>query len=123
MKELCENIFCFWRKWFKKNDKSFVSIGTSKLINDEKREDYSSISPKQQIGNTTFIQNKPDIEMSTALPLTEDIVFPLKYLNEIETNPNFHFEFTREKIISYIEELIKNNRAFKSLVNKIIQII
>ena len=118
MKELCTNLFCFWRKWCKKEDKSLVSIGSSKLINDEKKEDYSSINPTQQIGNTTLINNKPEIEMSTALPLTEDIVFPLKYLNETETNPNFHFEFTKDKIIEYIEELIKDNISFKSLVNK-----
>ena len=118
MKELCENIFCFWRKWCKKNDESFVSIGTSKLISDDKKSDYSSINPTQQIGNTTFNQKKSVIEMSTALPIEEDLVFPLKYLNETETNPNFHFDFTKDKIISFIEELIKDKRSFRSLVNK-----
>ena len=118
MKELCENIFCFWRKWCKKNDESFVSIGTSKLISDDKKSDYSSINPTQQIGNTTFNQNKSVIEMSTALPIEEDLVFPLKYLNETETNPNFHFDFTKDKIILFIEELIKDKRGFRSLVNK-----
>lgn len=118
MKEICENIFCFWRKWCQKKNNSLVSIETTKLINDNKNE-YSNINPSQQIGNSTFINNqKSEIEMSTALSLEEDIIFPIKYLNETETNPNFKFTFTKDKIVSYIEELIKDNSSFKSLVNK-----
>ena len=118
MKVICENIFCFWRKWCQKKNNSLVSIETTKLINDNKNE-YSNINPSQQIGNSTFINNqKSEIEMSTALSLEEDIIFPIKYLNETETNPNFKFTFTKDKIVSYIEELIKDNSSFKSLVNK-----
>ena len=117
-REICENIFCFWRKWCQKKNNSLVSIETTKLINDNKNE-YSNINPSQQIGNSTFINNqKSEIEMSTALSLEEDIIFPIKYLNETETNPNFKFTFTKDKIVSYIEELIKDNSSFKSLVNK-----
>ncbi len=119
MKELCEKFFCFWRKWCKKKDDSLVSIESSKLINIDKKEDnYSNITSSQQIENTTFIPNKNEIEMSTALSLEEDIIFPLKYLNETETNPNFHFDFTKEKIIAFIEDEINDNSSYKSLVNK-----
>ena len=119
MKEICEKIFCFWRKWCKKKDNSYVSIESSKLINSEKKEDnYSNITHIQQIENTSFKEKKKEIEMSTALPIEEDLIFPLKYLNDTETNPNFTFEFSKEKIISFIEEQINDDKSFISLVNK-----
>lgn len=119
MKELCENIFCFWRKWCQKKDNSLVSIESSKLLNTDKKEDnYSNITSSQQIENTTFIPNKNEIEMSTALSLEEDLIFPLKYLNDIETNPDFHFDFTKEKMIAFIEDEINNKTSYTSLVNK-----
>ena len=119
MKEICEKIFCFWRKWCKKKDNSYVSIESSKLISSEKKEDnYSNITHIQQIENTSFKEKKKEIEMSTALPIEEDLIFPLKYLNDTETNPNFTFEFSKEKIISFIEEQINDDKSFISLVNK-----
>ena len=119
MKEICEKIFCFWRKWCKKKDNSYVSIESSKLISSEKKEDsYSNITNIQQIENTSFKEKKKEIEMSTALPIEEDLIFPLKYLNDTETNPNFTFEFSKEKIISFIEEQINDDKSFISLVNK-----
>ena len=119
MKEICEKIFCFWRKWCKKKDNSLVSIELSKLINSEKKEDnYSSITHVQHIENTSFKENKKEIEMSTALPIEEDLIFPLKYLNNTETNPDFNFEFSKEKIIAFIEEQINDQQSFTSLVNK-----
>ena len=119
MKEICEKIFCFWRKWCKKKDNSYVSIESSKLINSEKKEDnYSNITHIQQIENTSFKEKKKEIEMSTALPIEEDLIFPLKYLNDTETNPNFTFEFSKEKIIAFIEEQINDDKSFISLVNK-----
>ena len=118
MKEICENIFCFWRKWCKKTDNSLVSIESTKLINDEQKVDnYSTITPQQQIGNTNFNPNKNEIEMSTALSIEEEI-FPKKYLNDIESKPDFKFEFNKEKIIQFIEEQINDNSAYRSLVNK-----
>ena len=118
MKEICENIFCFWRKWCKKEDDTLVSIESTKLVNIDKKDDnYSSITSSQQIDNTNFNSNKSEIEMSTALSLEEEI-FPKKYLNERETDPNFKFEYNKEKIINFIEEQINDNSSFKSLVNK-----
>ena len=119
MKEICEKIFCFWKKWCKKKDNSYVSIESSKLISSEKKEDnYSNITHIQQIENTSFKEKKKEIEMSTALPIEEDLIFPLKYLNDTETNPNFTFEFSKEKIIAFIEEQINDDKSFISLVNK-----
>ena len=119
MKEICEKIFCFWRKWCKKKGNSYVSIESSKLISSEKKEDnYSNITHIQQIENTSFKEKKKEIEMSTALPIEEDLMFPLKYLNDTETNPNFTFEFSKEKIIAFIEEQINDDKSFISLVNK-----
>ena len=118
MKEICENIFCFWRKWCKKEEKSLVSIESSKLINNEQKEDkYSTITPQQQIGNTNFNQNNNEIEMSTALSIEEEI-FPKKYLNEAETKSDFKFIFNKENIIKFIEEQINDKSSYKSLVNK-----
>ena len=118
MKEICENIFCFWRKWCKKEDKSLVSIESSKLINNEQKEDkYSTITPQRQIENTNFNQKKNEIEMSTALSIEEEI-FPKKYLNEAEAKSDFKFDFTKENIIKFIEDQINDKSSYKSLVNK-----
>ena len=118
-KDICANLFCFWRKCCKKVNDTLVSIESSKLINGDKKEDtYSSITSTLQIENTTFIQKKNEIEMSTALSLEEDLIFPLKYLNETETNHSFKFDFTKDKIIKYIEDLINDDKLFESLVNK-----
>jgi hypothetical protein len=119
MKEICENIFCFWRKWCKKKDDSLVSIESTKMLENEKDKDnYSHIIHNQHIENTTFKLKEPEIEMSTALPIEEDNIFPLKYLNKVEADQNFKFDFTKEKIIAYIEEQINDNKNFTSLVNK-----
>ena len=119
MKDLCENIFCFWRKWCQKQINSLVSIESSKLISNEKEEDmYSTITtPIKPIENTS-LQNKPEIEMSTALPIADDIIFPSKYLNEAEENPNIQFEFTKERIIKFIEDYINDHTSFRNLINK-----
>ena len=119
MKDICKDIFCFWRKWCKKKEESFVSIESTKMLeNDKDKDNYSHIVHSQSVENTTFKPNEPVIEMSTALPIEEDIVFPLKYLNKTESDKSFKLEFTREKIIAYIEEQINDNISFKSLVNK-----
>ena len=65
MKEICENIFCFWRKWCKKTDNSLVSIESTKLINDEQKVDnYSTITPQQQIGNTSKTKSKNNLKIN-----------------------------------------------------------
>ena len=118
MKDICERFFCFWRNWCKKSSESLVSIESSKLLEKEKeKEQYSNITSTQQIENTTF-KAKSEIEMSTALPLEEDSIFPQRYLNITESSPNFKFNFTKEKMISFIEELINDKKSFTPLINK-----
>lgn len=108
MKNICENLFCFWRKCCKK----YINIESYKLISDEKKED---ITPTIEIENTT---NNTEIEMSTALPKEDIVIFPSKYLNEAEENPNLEFEFTQEKITKFIEDNINDTTFFRSLINK-----
>ena len=118
MKYLCERFFCFWRNWCKKPSESLVSIESTKLLeNQRENEQYSNINSKQQIENTNFNEKK-EIEMTTALPLEEDSVFPQKFLNLTESSPNFKFSFTKEKMINFIEELINDKTNFTPLINK-----
>ena len=119
MKVICENIFCFWRKWCKKKNDALVIIESTKMLESHKeQENYSTITSSQQIENSTLNPQNKEMEMSTALPIAEDIIFPLNYLNSTETDQSFKFEFTRENIISFIEEQINDNNSFRSLVNK-----
>ena len=119
MKVICENIFCFWRKWCKKKNDALVIIESTKMLESHKeQENYSTITTSQQTENSTFNPQNKEMEMSTALPIAEDIIFPLNYLNSTETDQSFKFEFTRENIISFIEEQINDNNSFRSLVNK-----
>ena len=99
MRNICQKFFCFWKHWCKRSSESLVSIESSKLIEKNKEiEQYSNITPSQQIENTT-LKEKVEIEMSTALPLEEeDAIFPKRYLNTNETSPNFKFNFTKEKM-------------------------
>ena len=120
MKNICEKFFCFWRNWCKRSQESLVSIESTKLLENQKEaEKYSNIksTTTQQIENTTF-DKKKEIEMSTALPLEEDLIFPQKYLNATELSPEFQFTFTKEKMKLYIEELINDKTSFKPLINK-----
>ena len=119
MRNICQKFFCFWKDWCKRSSESLVSIESSKLIEKNKEiEQYSNITPSQQIENTT-LKEKVEIEMSTALPLEEeDAIFPKRYLNTNETSPNFKFNFTKEKMKEFIEELINDKKSFKPLINK-----
>ena len=119
MKVICERFFCFWRNWCKKPKESLVSIESTKLLESQKeKEQYSNITSSQQIENTTF-NKKAELELSTALPLEEEEgIFPSRYLNSIEKSPNFKFEFTKEKMISFIENLINDNKSFKPFINQ-----
>ena len=118
MKDICERFFCFWRNWCKKSNESSVSIESTKLLDNQKECDqYSNIISKPLIENTT-LKKRTEIEMSIALPLTEEIVFPKKYLNDNETKENFKFDFTRKRILAYIEELVNDKISFKPLINQ-----
>ena len=117
MKEICEQIFCFWRKCCKQLSEKAVSIESTKMIskNKEHQISYSKlISPNL---NEKNVFNFKETEMSNALTI-EEVIFPLKYLNPTEASPSFHFEFTKDKILSFIEDEIKFNNSYKSLINK-----
>ena len=117
MKDICQNIFCFWRKWCNKSSNSFVSIESSTMENTQKEADrYSNVIAPKHIDKNDY--NFQETEMSTALPIEEEMVFPLKYLNNYEADSSFHFEFTKEKILSFIEKEINDNVTYTSLINK-----
>ena len=118
MKDICEKFFCFWKNWCRKPKETLVTIESSKLLQSQKeKEKYSNIISTQQIENTTFNQ-KAEIELSTALPLEEDLIFPSKYLNSVENSTNFKLEFTKEKMLSYIEQLINDKTSFKPFISQ-----
>jgi len=119
MKVCCEKIFCFWKKLYRKQENSLVSIESTKMLNHEKEQDnYSNIQSSQQIENTKFKQKDITIELSTALTIEEDTTFPEKYLNEIEKKPSFHFRFSKANIVDFIEEQINDKEKYSNLVNK-----
>ena len=120
MKDLCEQIFCFWKKWCKeKNSHSKkVPIESTKMILKIKDNNdilYSKISTPSPDEKNIFKFKESD--SSTILTIVE-IIFPKNYLNNIESSPSFNFEFTRERIISFIEDEIKINTKYVSLVNQ-----
>ena len=120
MKDLCEQIFCFWKKWCKeKNSHSKkVPIESTKMIlkiKDNNDNLYSKISTPSPDEKNIF--KFKESESSTILTIVE-IIFPKNYLNNIESSPSFNFEFTRERIISFIEDEIKINTKYVSLVNQ-----
>ena len=117
MKEICENIFCFWKKWCKKSKNNFVSIESTTMMENGKEQDhYTNVYIPNNSGKNE--SNFKETEMSTALPIEEEIVFPLKYLNNYETDSSFKFDFTKEKILSFIEKEINDNASYTSLINK-----
>ena len=82
----------------------------------EQQELYTNLFSPSTVDKEKNVFKFSEAEMSTALTI-EEIIFPLKYLNLAETNPSFHFTFTREKIMSFIEDEIKMNNSYTSLIN------
>ena len=82
----------------------------------EQQELYTNLFSPSPVNKEKNVFKFNEAEMSTALTI-EEIIFPLKYLNLAETNPSFHFTFTREKIMSFIEDEIKMNNSYTSLIN------
>ena len=116
MKDCCEKIFCFWRKWCKELNRT-IPIESTKMIPKirENQIPYSKLESQNPKEKNVF--KFKESESSKVLTI-EEIIFPKNYLNTAELNPNIHFEFTREKIISFIEDEIKHNISYKNLVNK-----
>ena len=119
MKDLCKEIFCFWKKWCKKPKQKSISIESTEMIPQSKEHEimYSKLTNTQSPIEKNVFKFK-ESEMSSVLTIEEETIFPKKYLNSKEENPNFHFDFTKEKIISFIEDEIKQKDTYVNLVNK-----
>ena len=119
MKDLCKEIICFWKKWCKKPKQKSVSIESTEMIPQSKEHEimYSKLTNTQSPIEKNVFKFK-ESEMSSVLTIEEETIFPKKYLNSKEENPNFHFDFTKEKIISFIEDEIKQKDTYVNLVNK-----
>ena len=120
MKEICETLFCFWKKCFKFENKKIVQVEYTKMVpklHERKKKNTEFFSPdKKDISTLKF--KETDL-LSTKLAIEEEeIVFPQKYLNSIESEPNFKFEFTKKNIISFIEQEINDKINYTSLINK-----
>ena len=120
MKDLCETIFCFWKKWCKETKPKVIPIESTKNIphNKENEISYTKLTLSPNSPNERNVLKFKESEMTSIITIEEESVFPKKYLNSIEENPNFHFEFTKEKIIAYIEDEIKQKDKYSNLVNK-----
>ena len=120
MKDLCEKLFCFWKKWCKETKSKSSKVATiesSKMIINLKQNTipYSKISTPSPDEKNVFKFKESE---SSSILTIEEIIFPQKYLNKVESNSTFNFEFTKEKILSFIEDEIKNNNGYVNLVNK-----
>ena len=127
MKDLCKYC-CFWKKICNSKTIPLMPIETNKsniANSDSNKVKYEPIKIEnnlkmQQISSpySSSSSENSAIEMSNSLGINEDIIFPLKYLNENEASSSFNFEFSKNNIISYLENEIINNTDYKSLVNK-----
>jgi hypothetical protein len=119
MKELCETIFCFWRKCRKQINTKEVPIESATMISKTKELQtlYSKLEPISPNLKEKNVFKFKEAEMSTALTI-EEAIFPLKYLNQTEANTSFNFDFTKDKIISFIEDEINSKTLYKNLINK-----
>lgn len=121
MKDLCEKLFYFWKKWckaFYPNEKK-IPIESSKSLPKikETQMSYKKLSPPISPDEKNVFKYKEYESSSTKLTI-EEIIFPHNYLNNTELNKSLNFEFTKEKIISFIEYEIKYDSGYVNLVNK-----
>ena len=120
MKEICETLFCFWRKCFKFGNKKAGQIEYTKMLPNirEKRKTNTEFF-SQPTKENLIIKFKEGDKSSTKLTIIEEeTVFPVKYLNLFELDPNFKFEFTKKNIITFFESEINDTTEYKSLINK-----
>jgi len=123
MKEICEGLFRFWRKCCKFARKQTGQIEYTKMlpkIREKKKANNSEFfSPQLKENNTLKFKERETF--TTKLSIIEEekeILFPPKYLNLFELEPNFKFEFTKKNIINFIESEIDDNTNYKPLINK-----
>jgi hypothetical protein len=120
MKEICETLFCFWKKCFKYTNKKISQIEYTKMLpqtHQKKKANTEFFSPKEKDKSTLKFKETDLITTKLAI-IEEEIVFPNKYLNLFESEPNFKFEFTKKNIISFFESEINDMTEYKTLINK-----
>ena len=119
MKDICEFIYSFFLKCFRSENKKENQVEYKKMlpkirVKSKKSKDSFVLSSNEE--NT--LQFK-DSDSNTKLSIVEEeIIFPSKYLNSTESDPNFKFEFTKKKLIEFFESEIKDTTHYKPLVNK-----
>ena len=119
MKDICEFIYSFFLKCFRSENKKENQVEYKKMlpkirVKSKKSKDSFATSSNEE--NT--LQFK-DSDSNTKLSIVEEeIIFPSKYLNSTESDPNFKFEFTKKKLIEFFESEIKDTTHYKPLVNK-----
>ena len=130
MKEICETLFCFWKKCFKLESKKSNQVEYTKMLPKirAKSRKHKEIfaSPPSEKNTLKFKEAESNTKLSileedsnTKLSIVEEeIIFPLKYLNTTELNTNFKFEFSKKNLIEFIESEIKDTIQYKSLINK-----
>ena len=120
MKEICETLFCFWRKCCKFGNKKTSQVEYTKMLPKirEKRKTNTEFFSQTSKENLTFKFKEGDKSTTKLTIVEEEIVFPNKYLNLFESEPNFKFEFTKKNIISFFESEINDTTEYKTLINK-----
>ena len=120
MKEICETLFCFWRKCFKFENKKANQIEYTKMFPKirEKNKNNSVFFSEQPKKENTLKFKEKEISTTKLTIIEEEIIFPQKYLNSAELDSNFKFEFTRKNLINFIESEIKDTTEYKTLINK-----
>ena len=120
MKEICETLFCFWRKCCKFGNKKTSQVEYTKMLPKirEKRKTNTEFFSQTSKENLTFKFKEGDKSTTKLTIVEEEIVFPLKYLNLFESEPNFKFEFTKKNIITFFESEINDTTEYKTLINK-----
>ena len=120
MKEICETLFCFWRKCCKFGNKKTSQVEYTKMLPKirEKRKTNTEFFSQPSKENLTLKFKEGDKSTTKLTIVEEEIVFPLKYLNIFESEPNFKFEFTKKNIISFFESEINDTTEYKTLINK-----
>ena len=120
MKEFCEFLFCFFLFCCRFNNKKMNQIEYTKMfpkISEKKKNNTEFFSTPSNEKNTLKFKER-DTSTTKLTIIEEETIFPLKYLNSLESNPNFKFEFTKKNIINLMETEIKDTSKYISLVNK-----
>jgi hypothetical protein len=86
-------------------------------ISEKKKNNTEFFSTPSNEKNTLKFKER-DTSTTKLTIIEEETIFPLKYLNSLESNPNFKFEFTKKNIINLMESEIKDTSKYISLVNK-----